>query len=84
MQNYDEINDEQNILENEWMLIYLIGCNDYAYQIFKKKLSTSSMEQIKNYYFENADYINKSDDTSFDIEELKDHIGDYYFKEYCY
>lgn len=66
--------------ENEWLKIYLDGCNSYAEDVFNRVLDCRSVEMISRAFWDDSeDYTEAAD--FFDLEELKEHIGDYYFDE---
>ena len=77
---FDESSSLYAPSENEWLKIYLDGCNSFAKGIFNRVLESNSVEIIsKAFWHGNDDYIEAAD--CYDIDELKEHIGDYYFDE---
>lgn len=66
------------LAENEWLKIYLDGCNSFAKDDFNRVLDNKSAEIISQSFWEgNENYIEASD--CYDIYELKEYIGDFYF-----
>ena len=77
---FDESSSLYAPSENEWLKIYLDGCNSFAKGIFNRVLESKTVEIIsKAFWHGNDDYIEAAD--CYDIYELKEHIGDYYFDE---
>jgi len=77
---FDESSSLYAPTKNEWLKIYLDGCNSFAKGIFNRVLESKTVEIIsKAFWYGNDDYIEAAD--CYDIDELKEHIGDYYFDE---
>ena len=68
-----------DISEEEWLQVYLDGCNSYAMSLFNRVLNSKCAEIISSIFWdEDADIIEYYQ-AQFDLEELKEHIGNFYF-----
>lgn len=76
---YNSLVEEYEMSEDEWLKVYLDGCNEYAISVFNRVLNSKCAEIIsKGFWNEdevNTDYYYDQ----FDLEDLKEHIGNFYF-----
>lgn len=72
---------DNGITEEEWLHLYIDGCSSFAKNIFNRVLSSKGVAIISSAYWHgNDEYIDAAD--CYDIDELKEHIGDFYFEDY--
>lgn len=65
--------------EDEWLRAYLDGCNRYAESIFNRVLNAECAEIISKAFWNENEYNTEYYQDQFDLEELKEHIGRFYF-----
>lgn len=77
---YEEASDITEWQEEDWLKHYIIACNDYSNQIFVKSINSKIAKRIVSAFWEETDEEDFSD--VFDVDELKEHIGEEYFSRH--
>lgn len=77
---FEELSDFDSLTENEWLKLYLDRCNSFAINMFNRTFDSRCVRIISQaYWYGNDDYQQAAD--CYDLDELKEHIGRYYFEE---
>lgn len=76
---FDSLDDQYKMPEDEWLQVYLDGCNNYAISVFNRVLNSRCAEIISNGFWNEGNVKDDYFYGQFDLEDLKEHVGSFYF-----